>query len=91
MSCGRTTKSRTHTATISAPIVRGDYAFGAFDYGDDGGCLVKLAKTDRSVKAKDMWCNRVNELQNHHCRVNPVGDLVNMGHVTGAIRAFQCE
>ena len=54
MSCGRTTKSRTHTATISAPIVRGDYAFGAFDYSDDGRCLVKLAKTGCGVKAKDV-------------------------------------
>ena len=27
-----------------------------------------------------LWCNRVNELQNHHCRVNPVGDLLDVGH-----------
>ena len=52
--------------------------------------MVKLAKTGCGVKEKDVWCNRVNELQNHHCRVNLVGDLLNMGHVTGAIRAFQC-
>jgi outer membrane protein assembly factor BamB len=70
------------TANIPNPVVRGEYVFCSTAYGA-GAALLKLARSNDSVSAEEIYFLNANIFQNHHGGFVRVGDYIYGGHGHG--------
>jgi outer membrane protein assembly factor BamB len=68
------------TASITTPVVKGEYVFGSSAYGR-GSVGLKLVPTgDGGIKAEELYWLDADTFQNHHGGVVLVGDYLYGGH-----------
>lgn len=66
-------------ASISTPVVDGDYVFTSTAYGT-GSALLRLVRDGRGVKAEEVYWLDKDQFQNHHGGFLQVGDYIYGGH-----------
>lgn len=66
-------------ANITSPLVRGDYVFATTAYST-GAVLLKLARTNDTFQADEVYFLKGKDFQNHHGGVVLLGDYVYGGH-----------